>query len=231
MAQKDGGTEQGRVKTDDNLGAKAMSGGPTAGGGVVVEVREKKGPLRAAIPTMPFPLAVICLFLNTFIPGLGRQTGALQVGLSACSWCLGRRCLDQRGTAAPQTGQGKDGGTAESGRHPGTAPGASGETHQTAHACGGPDGPRYGEDVLYAAALLSTANREGRLSLQTLDRQLPSCKHTVWHYFLPHFRFTCVKIAYFEARPIRVSRTSRCKCSRDQLGASGAFWSHLSRSV
>ncbi|XP_019201000.1 C-C motif chemokine 3 isoform X2 [Oreochromis niloticus] len=70
MAQKDGGTEQGRVKTDDNLGAKAMSGGPTAGGGVVVEVREKKGPLRAAIPTMPFPLAVICLFLNTFIPGL-----------------------------------------------------------------------------------------------------------------------------------------------------------------
>lgn len=72
MAQKDGGTEQGRVKTDDNLGTKAMSLGPTAGGGVVVEVREKKGPLRAAIPTMPFPLAVICLFLNTFIPGLGK---------------------------------------------------------------------------------------------------------------------------------------------------------------
>lgn len=72
MAQKDGGTEQGRVKTDDNLGTKAMSGGLTAGGGVVVEVREKKGPLRAAIPTMPFPLAVICLFLNTFIPGLGK---------------------------------------------------------------------------------------------------------------------------------------------------------------
>ncbi|XP_059001896.1 protein stum homolog isoform X1 [Mustela nigripes] len=38
--------------------------------GVVVQVREKKGPLRAAIPYMPFPVAVICLFLNTFVPGL-----------------------------------------------------------------------------------------------------------------------------------------------------------------
>lgn len=73
MAQKDGGIEQGRV-AGDNLGAKAMSGAPIGGGGVVVEVREKKGPLRAAIPTMPFPLAVICLFLNTFIPGLGKST-------------------------------------------------------------------------------------------------------------------------------------------------------------
>lgn len=71
MAQKEGGTVQGRVKTEDSLGAKIMVGAPSAGGGVVVEVREKKGPLRAAIPTMPFPVAVICLFLNTFIPGLG----------------------------------------------------------------------------------------------------------------------------------------------------------------
>ncbi|XP_031693077.1 uncharacterized protein LOC109900259 isoform X1 [Oncorhynchus kisutch] len=39
--------------------------------GVVVQVREKKGPLRAAIPYMPFPVAVLCLFLNTFVPGLG----------------------------------------------------------------------------------------------------------------------------------------------------------------
>ncbi|KAA8583179.1 hypothetical protein FQN60_015725, partial [Etheostoma spectabile] len=67
MAQK----EQFRVMTGDHLGAKVIAGAPAAGGGVVVEVREKKGPLRAAIPTMPFPLAVICLFLNTFIPGLG----------------------------------------------------------------------------------------------------------------------------------------------------------------
>lgn len=77
MAQKEGGTEQARVKTGDTLGAKAMAGAPTVGGGVVVEVREKKGPLRAAIPTMPFPLAVICLFLNTFIPGLGELTSSL----------------------------------------------------------------------------------------------------------------------------------------------------------
>lgn len=71
MTQKEGGTEQGRLKTEDSLGTKTMAGAPVAGGGVVVEVREKKGTLRAAIPTMPFPVAVICLFLNTFIPGLG----------------------------------------------------------------------------------------------------------------------------------------------------------------
>lgn len=72
MAQKDGAVEAGRI-TGESLGSKAMSGVPIGGGGgVVVEVREKKGPLRAAIPTMPFPLAVICLFLNTFIPGLGK---------------------------------------------------------------------------------------------------------------------------------------------------------------
>lgn len=77
MAQKEGGTEQGRVKMEDSLGAKAVARVPMAGGGVVVEVREKKGPLRAAIPTMPFPLAVICLFLNTFIPGLGKLKTSL----------------------------------------------------------------------------------------------------------------------------------------------------------
>lgn len=77
MAQKEGRAEHGSAKSGDNLGAKAMVGAPTAGGGVVVEVREKKGPLRAAIPTMPFPVAVICLFLNTFIPGLGKSWIAL----------------------------------------------------------------------------------------------------------------------------------------------------------
>ncbi|XP_072218287.1 protein stum homolog [Leuresthes tenuis] len=91
MAHKEGGTEQGRIKTEDSLGAKAMVGS-TAGGGVVVEVREKKGPLRAAIPTMPFPLAVICLFLNTFIPGLGTFISAFAV-------LCGARCelISQRG--------------------------------------------------------------------------------------------------------------------------------------
>ncbi|XP_078506002.1 protein stum homolog [Lissotriton helveticus] len=47
--------------------------------GVVVQVREKKGPLRAAIPYMPFPVAVVCLFLNTFVPGLGTFVSAFTV--------------------------------------------------------------------------------------------------------------------------------------------------------
>ncbi|CAH6789589.1 Stum [Phodopus roborovskii] len=50
--------------------AAADPRGASSSSGVVVQVREKKGPLRAAIPYMPFPVAVICLFLNTFVPGL-----------------------------------------------------------------------------------------------------------------------------------------------------------------
>lgn len=50
----------------------AAERGASSSSGVVVQVREKKGPLRAAIPYMPFPVAVICLFLNTFVPGLGK---------------------------------------------------------------------------------------------------------------------------------------------------------------
>lgn len=91
MAQKEAGLEQSRVKTGDTLGAKAVVGAPTAGGGVVVEVREKKGPLRAAIPTMPFPLAVICLFLNTFIPGLGTFISAFTVLCGAHSELISER--------------------------------------------------------------------------------------------------------------------------------------------
>lgn len=72
MEHKGGRTEQRHVKPGDSLRAKAVAGASVADGGVVVEVREKKGPLRAAIPTMPFSLAVICLLLNTLIPGLGK---------------------------------------------------------------------------------------------------------------------------------------------------------------
>ncbi|XP_047430031.1 protein stum homolog isoform X1 [Mugil cephalus] len=89
MAQKEGGTE--RVKAEDNAGTKAVVGSQAAGGGVVVEVREKKGPLRAAIPTMPFPLAVICLFLNTFIPGLGTFISAFTVLCGARSELISER--------------------------------------------------------------------------------------------------------------------------------------------
>ncbi|XP_011490193.1 protein stum homolog isoform X2 [Oryzias latipes] len=91
MAQTEGLTMLGNVKSKDNLGAKAMAGCPTAGGGVVVEVREKKGSLRAAIPTMPFPLAVICLFLNTFIPGLGTFLSAFTVLCGARSELISER--------------------------------------------------------------------------------------------------------------------------------------------
>ncbi|NXC13418.1 STUM protein, partial [Corythaeola cristata] len=65
-------------------GESAAAGGEASRGaapssGVVVQVREKKGPLRAAIPYMPFPVAVICLFLNTFVPGLGTFVSAFTV--------------------------------------------------------------------------------------------------------------------------------------------------------
>ncbi|KAK3506539.1 hypothetical protein QTP70_006554 [Hemibagrus guttatus] len=54
-------------------------GVPSSTSGVVVQVREKKGALRAAIPYMPFPVAVMCLFFNTFIPGLGTFISAFTV--------------------------------------------------------------------------------------------------------------------------------------------------------
>ncbi len=40
--------------------------------GVIVSVREKHGSFRAAVPCMPFPMAVICCLLNIFTPGLGK---------------------------------------------------------------------------------------------------------------------------------------------------------------
>ncbi|MBN3314407.1 STUM protein, partial [Atractosteus spatula] len=61
---------------DTEMNEKGLSSSTS---GVVVQVREKKGPLRAAIPYMPFPVAVICLFLNTFVPGLGTFVSAFTV--------------------------------------------------------------------------------------------------------------------------------------------------------
>ncbi|RMC12325.1 hypothetical protein DUI87_09838 [Hirundo rustica rustica] len=65
--------------------AEPGRGGTAPSSGVVVQVREKKGPLRAAIPYMPFPVAVICLFLNTFVPGLGDEHLLLKALLSRMS--------------------------------------------------------------------------------------------------------------------------------------------------
>lgn len=61
---------------DTEMNEKGVSSSTS---GVVVQVREKKGALRAAIPYMPFPVAVICLFLNTFVPGLGTFISAFTV--------------------------------------------------------------------------------------------------------------------------------------------------------
>ena len=62
-------------KDAETAAAAADPRAASSSSGVVVQVREKKGPLRAAIPYMPFPVAVICLFLNTFVPGLGKTRG------------------------------------------------------------------------------------------------------------------------------------------------------------
>ncbi|XP_044304203.1 protein stum homolog isoform X2 [Varanus komodoensis] len=70
------GDSAGRAAGDAPRGAAAAA---SSSGGVVVQVREKKGPLRAAIPYMPFPVAVFCLFLNTFVPGLGTFVSAFTV--------------------------------------------------------------------------------------------------------------------------------------------------------
>lgn len=103
MAEKEGRAEQRQVKPGDGLGAKAVAGAPVAGGGVVVEVREKKGPLRAAIPTMPFPLAVICLFLNTFIPGLGKSL--IKLGPLLYVWFVWKNSPDKMGKSWEWRGQ------------------------------------------------------------------------------------------------------------------------------
>jgi len=42
----------------------------------IVEVRDKKGPLQAAIPYVPTAVAWFCLFLNVFLPGTGKSVSA-----------------------------------------------------------------------------------------------------------------------------------------------------------
>ncbi|CAM9884992.1 protein stum homolog [Lampetra fluviatilis] len=53
--------------------------GDAATGGVVIRVKEKKGPLRAAIPRMPMLAAVLCLLCNMVIPGSGTLLSAFSV--------------------------------------------------------------------------------------------------------------------------------------------------------
>ncbi|XP_028903552.1 protein stum homolog isoform X1 [Ornithorhynchus anatinus] len=78
LPRKDGETAAA-AGAGAGAGAAPEPRGAPPPSGVVVQVREKKGPLRAAIPYMPFPVAVICLFLNTFVPGLGTFVSAFTV--------------------------------------------------------------------------------------------------------------------------------------------------------
>uniref|UniRef100_A0A8B9ZXH1 Stum, mechanosensory transduction mediator homolog n=2 Tax=Anatinae TaxID=2068716 RepID=A0A8B9ZXH1_9AVES len=83
LAARRGSAERRAMEPSPKDGESAAAAEPSRGAGsssgVVVQVREKKGPLRAAIPYMPFPVAVICLFLNTFVPGLGTLVSAFTV--------------------------------------------------------------------------------------------------------------------------------------------------------
>ena len=56
--------------------------------GRIIEVREKKGFLQAAIPTVPVWVAWICLFLNVFLPGFGKYRFHIKKSLvsTSASW-------------------------------------------------------------------------------------------------------------------------------------------------
>ncbi|XP_032819898.1 protein stum homolog [Petromyzon marinus] len=73
-----GGTGGGRGAGGGG-GHEAAGAGDAATGGVVIRVKEKKGPLRAAIPRMPMLAAVLCLLCNMVIPGSGTLLSAFSV--------------------------------------------------------------------------------------------------------------------------------------------------------
>ncbi|NWU15192.1 STUM protein, partial [Cephalopterus ornatus] len=71
--------------------AEPSRAGAAPSSGVVVQVREKKGPLRAAIPYMPFPVAVICLFLTVALTGCCVAALSLGTFVSAFTVLCGAR--------------------------------------------------------------------------------------------------------------------------------------------
>ena len=65
--RKDAGTKDER-KDQGTLKSRKQS----IFAGRIIEVREKKGFLQAAIPVVPVWFAWICLFINVFLPGVGK---------------------------------------------------------------------------------------------------------------------------------------------------------------
>ena len=68
----------GKTKRDDKLnpGNVYVARGVTKG--VIVNVKEKHGSFRVAVPCMPLPMAIICCILNIFTPGFGKYIAQFQ---------------------------------------------------------------------------------------------------------------------------------------------------------
>ena len=82
----------GKTKRDDKLnpGHVYIARGVTKG--VIVDVKEKHGSFRAAVPCMPLPMAIICCILNLFTPGLGEYITPFSNCL-LCSVLLTHVCI------------------------------------------------------------------------------------------------------------------------------------------
>lgn len=48
----------------------------------ILEVREKMGKLRKAVPTLPICIAILLCFVNTFLPGVGKVPLFLRTSFS-----------------------------------------------------------------------------------------------------------------------------------------------------
>ncbi|XP_070577371.1 protein stum homolog [Ptychodera flava] len=58
------------------ISSGSMARRPTV---TIIHIKEKHGPLRAAVPCMPLPIAIICCLLNICTPGIGTLISAFTV--------------------------------------------------------------------------------------------------------------------------------------------------------